>query len=98
MTPIVGFTGDVVGAFAAVTVPADPDHATVDSSAGSQDALVIQALDTAVSLIEKPVHLEAELDAMATELTGRYEELNLIYTAMMKFVISTTKAKRCESS
>ncbi len=72
-TPILGIAGEVVGTFAVTT------DTPFDTSAGSQDTPVTQALDTAVSLIEKPVQLETELDAMAMEMIRRYEELNLIY-------------------
>ena len=41
--------------------------------------LINQSFSTIVSCIEKEYQLTTELDAMASELASRYEELNLIY-------------------
>jgi diguanylate cyclase (GGDEF)-like protein len=72
-TPVLGFAGEVLGTFAvAVAAP-------FDGSEEQRDELVIHALDMVVNLIEKQIQLEIELDSMAAELIGRYEELNLIY-------------------
>ena len=41
--------------------------------------LINQSFSTVVSCIEKEYQLTTELDAIASELTSRYEELNLVY-------------------
>ena len=41
--------------------------------------LINQSFSTIVSCIEKEYQLTTELDAMASELASRYEELNLVY-------------------
>ena len=41
--------------------------------------LINQSFPTVVSCIEKEYQLTTELDAMASELASRYEELNLVY-------------------
>jgi diguanylate cyclase (GGDEF)-like protein len=45
----------------------------------SLDDFINRSFPAVISCMEKEYHLTAELDAMASELAGRYEELNLVY-------------------
>ena len=49
------------------------------SVAGLSVCQIERLLGSIVNLIEKELRLTVELDAMARELAGRYEELNLVY-------------------
>lgn len=49
------------------------------SVAGLSVCQIERLLGSIVNLVEKELRLTVELDAMARELAGRYEELNLVY-------------------
>ena len=65
---------DEIAGSLSVVVPAGPAIGTPLST-----AQVERMLDSVVTCIERELRLTIELDAMAQELAGRYEELNLVY-------------------
>ncbi|NNJ93349.1 MAG: hypothetical protein HKP57_01205, partial [Halobacteria archaeon] len=65
---------DEIAGSLSVVVPASPEVGTPLST-----AQVERMLDSVVTCIERELRLTIELDAMAQELAGRYEELNLVY-------------------
>jgi diguanylate cyclase (GGDEF)-like protein len=64
---------DIAGSLS-VVVPAGPTAGTPLTT-----ALVERLLGSIITCIERELRLTIELDAMALELAGRYEELNLVY-------------------
>lgn len=70
---ITGAAGDLLGALMV--------HIDGDCSVKSRQAIhaFSGSITTAASCIARELELNGELDAMAQELAGRYEELNLVY-------------------
>ena len=68
-----GRIGETIGSLV-IAIEKDPD-----CSLEHIDGVIEDALQAVSACVEREYQLTSELDAMAKELVGRYEELNLVY-------------------
>jgi diguanylate cyclase (GGDEF)-like protein len=68
-----GRAGETIGSLV-IVMGKEPD-----CSPQHIDGVITDALDAVSACVEREYQLTSELDAMARELAGRYEELNLVY-------------------